>query len=258
MAAEHAAHLGGRLSAADWDRRAPNWHQYDTAGITGTVISASLAQLRAPVLYVGGGRGNYAIRLVRWFGADRVIVLDWSPAMARRAAADFGLTTVVGDAGRLPLRSRSVQSVFCTTGILEHVDADAQIGILAELLRACGPDGVVLLTVFDVEVPAASLARVAAGCAASISVVRRWPAAGIALYRLTRTEDGSARPQHAAIAAKPIHIKDNWNPLIRSKASGPMRRRWRDAVPIDKFRGPRAPLRYIVRSPGESFQYPGD
>ena len=128
-----------------------------------------------------------------------------------------------------PLRSRSVQSVFCTTGILEHVDADAQIGILAELLRACGPDGVVLLTVFDVEVPAASLARVAAGCAASISVVRRWPAAGIALYRLTPTRTALPVRSTQRSQRSRSDIKDNWSPLIRSKASGPMRRRWRDA-----------------------------
>lgn len=114
----------------DWDALAPHWHIFETAGNTRSVLSSALVHLRPPVLYVGGGRGVYPAKLNRWFA---------------------GCENVVADVCALPVPDGSVASVFCSTGVVEYMDAPARLSALAEMLRTVRPGGAIMLAVFIAE-----------------------------------------------------------------------------------------------------------
>lgn len=107
-----------------------------------------MASLLPPVLYVGGGRGTYAAHLQKWLGRDSVTVVDLSPAMARRARADFGLEYVVADVRHLPQPDRTFASVICATGVLEYLDLTDRKTALQEMARVCRRGGLILITAF--------------------------------------------------------------------------------------------------------------
>lgn len=92
-------------------------------------------------LDVGGGPGRAIRRLDL---SDRTVV-DAAPGMARRARG-HGLGAVLGDAGRLPVRTDSVDAILI-------VDALHHMGlvddVLAEASRALRPGGVLVVRDFD-------------------------------------------------------------------------------------------------------------
>ncbi|MBV0923335.1 class I SAM-dependent methyltransferase [Halomicroarcula limicola] len=93
------------------------------------------------VLDVGGGSG----RAVRSLDVPRRIVVDAAPGMLRQARR-HGLDTVVGDAGRLPVATASVDAVLIVDA-LHHMGAvDA---VLAEARRVLRPGGVLVVREFD-------------------------------------------------------------------------------------------------------------
>jgi hypothetical protein len=92
------------------------------------------------VIDVGGGRGDLAVRLVRWARrrrrALRIIVVDSDAAtlaLAReRTAAYPEIRLVRADATALPLRERAAD-VAVAALTLHHLDADGAVAGLAEM-----------------------------------------------------------------------------------------------------------------------------
>jgi SAM-dependent methyltransferase len=95
---------------------------------------------RLVVVDVGGGRGDFAIALVRWARRRRqpvrVLVIDADAATlaaARRRTAGYPeITLVRADATALPLRGDAAH-VAVAALTLHHLDHDAAVGCLAEM-----------------------------------------------------------------------------------------------------------------------------
>jgi SAM-dependent methyltransferase len=95
------------------------------------------------VLDVGAGRGDLAVRLVRWARRRRlpirVIALDPeldSASLARRTTADFPEISVVrGDGTALPVRTAGLHLVVSSL-TLHHLPPDAAVRALGEMARA--------------------------------------------------------------------------------------------------------------------------
>jgi methyltransferase family protein len=95
---------------------------------------------RLIVVDVGGGRGDFALRVARWARRRRrptqVIVLDTDPAtlaLARRRVADWPeITLVQADATALPLRPHAA-TVAVASLTLHHLGPEAAVGCLAEM-----------------------------------------------------------------------------------------------------------------------------
>jgi ubiquinone/menaquinone biosynthesis C-methylase UbiE len=112
-------------------------------------VAATVPPSRAMIIVdVGGGRGDFALRLVRWArGAGRrvrVIVVDRDAAVVARAPrpAYPEIVAVAGDATALPLREGAADVVtFSLT--LHHVEPDEAATALAEM-AAVGRHGVIV------------------------------------------------------------------------------------------------------------------
>jgi len=98
---------------------------------------------RLVVLDVGGGRGDLALRIVRWARragrAVQVIVLDRDPtmlALARRRTARYPeIALVCGNAAALPLRAGAVDIAVAALTI-HHLTPDEATAALAAMARA--------------------------------------------------------------------------------------------------------------------------
>ncbi|WP_135302488.1 class I SAM-dependent methyltransferase [Haloarcula amylovorans] len=93
------------------------------------------------VLDVGGGSG----RAVRALDLPRRVVVDAAPGMLRQARR-HGLDAVVGDAGRLPIATASVDAVLIVDA-LHHMGAVEDV--LTEARRVLRPGGVLVVREFD-------------------------------------------------------------------------------------------------------------
>ena len=110
------------MAAIDYDAWAKTYD--DTRGASPSVLRALLEALGPPdgrsVLDIGGGTGNFAVAL-----AERgfpVSLCDYSPAMARRAAAKLGKDEVaVADAAHLPFADGSFDCTM-SVNVLGHVE----------------------------------------------------------------------------------------------------------------------------------------
>jgi 2-polyprenyl-3-methyl-5-hydroxy-6-metoxy-1,4-benzoquinol methylase len=95
---------------------------------------------RLVVVDVGGGRGDFAVRVVRWARRRRrtvrVLLVDSDPAvlaLARRPTARYlEIALVQADAAALPFR-RGTADVAVATLTLHHLEEDAAIGCLASM-----------------------------------------------------------------------------------------------------------------------------
>lgn len=90
---------------------------------------------------VGGGPGRAVSRL----DLTERIVLDAAPGMTRRARAN-GLDAILGDAGRLPLQSASVDAVLIVDALHHMQDVDA---VFREAERVLRSGGVLVIRDFD-------------------------------------------------------------------------------------------------------------
>jgi hypothetical protein len=94
------------------------------------------------VVDVGGGRGDFAVELVRWARRAgrpiRVVLLERDAgalALARSHCAAYPeICLVRGDAGALPLRDGAA-GIVTTTLVLHHLGPDAAVASLAEMRR---------------------------------------------------------------------------------------------------------------------------
>jgi len=98
---------------------------------------------RLRVVDVGGGRGDFAVNIVRWARRAgrpvRVVVVDGDPAtlaLARRRTAAYPeIALVQADAGALPLRESSADAAVSAL-TLHHLDRDAVVACLAQMAAA--------------------------------------------------------------------------------------------------------------------------
>ncbi len=99
------------------------------------------------VLDLGAGTGHASRALRARFRAARVIALDLSIAMlaiaARQARWPRRFDRIAGDACALPLRSGSIDLVYCSLALPSFANLDAA---LAEIRRAMTPRGLFLFS----------------------------------------------------------------------------------------------------------------
>lgn len=110
------------MTAIDYDAWAKTYD--DTRGPSPSVLRPLLDALGPPegrsLLDIGGGTGNFARALAN--AGFRVSLCDYSPEMARRAAAKLGVAPVaVGDAPHLPFIDRAFDCAI-SVNVLGHVD----------------------------------------------------------------------------------------------------------------------------------------
>jgi SAM-dependent methyltransferase len=105
------------------------------------IVLRAPASARVLVVDVGGGRGDFARRLIerarRWRRRVTVVVVDRDPdllAIARRAAPS-GVALVRADATALPFREASVDVVTMSL-TLHHMEPDAAVTSLVEMSAA--------------------------------------------------------------------------------------------------------------------------
>lgn len=105
------------------------------------VVEFSRIEAGATVIEVGAGTGNF-LDLFADTGS-RLIAVDVTEAMLRSARQQFpSMDLVMGDAARLPFRSRSVDLVGCAQ-MLHHVHHPLRV--LKEMRRVVADNGAVLV-----------------------------------------------------------------------------------------------------------------
>ncbi|OYR54532.1 class I SAM-dependent methyltransferase [Halorubrum halodurans] len=112
---------------------------------SGAALSAGFDRAERPIerlLDVGGGSGRAAAAVT----GPEVTVVDASLGMLRRAREARGLSAVVGDAGRLPFRDRSVDAAMVVDAFHHLPDRAAA---LREVARVLAPGGVLVVREFD-------------------------------------------------------------------------------------------------------------
>ena len=92
------------------------------------------------VVDVGGGRGDLAVRVVRWARRARrrvrVVVIDRGGESLRLGSTGYSeIARVQADATALPIREASADVVTCAL-MLHHLDPDAAAASLAEMAAA--------------------------------------------------------------------------------------------------------------------------
>lgn len=93
------------------------------------------------VIEVGGGTGNFISRFAA--ATDDLTIVDLTEGMLRVARSTFpSIELIVGDATRLPVRSRSVDLV-ATAQALHHIHQP--VPVLKEMRRVVRPSGRVLI-----------------------------------------------------------------------------------------------------------------
>jgi ubiquinone/menaquinone biosynthesis C-methylase UbiE len=135
--------VADRARSVAFDRIADDYDRTRGGEDRGRAVAAALAD-RLPagdsVLELGVGTGVVARALVD-LGRD-VIGVDLSVPMLRKARVRIGPRVANGDALRLPLRSRSVASIYAVWVL--HLVADVRTA-LVEIVRVLKPGGVFLL-----------------------------------------------------------------------------------------------------------------
>lgn len=114
-----------------------------TLSRVGRVAARLPRDRRLVVVDVGGGRGDFAIALVRWARRRRrpvrVLVLDSEPAvlaLARRHTAGYPeITLVRADAAALPIRDGAAD-VAVSTLTLHHLEGDSAVSCLSGMAAA--------------------------------------------------------------------------------------------------------------------------
>lgn len=148
--AEHARELiDGPLPPADLAASLDDLDRLNAwfGGYALTLARIRRAAARVPstralvVVDVGGGRGDCAVRVVRWARgagrAVRVIVVDRDAASLTHVprAAYPEIVAVLGDATALPLREDGADVVISSL-TLHHLEPDAAVASLAEMAAA--------------------------------------------------------------------------------------------------------------------------
>lgn len=100
------------------------------------------------ILDVGCGPGDRAVQLRRQFPAAQIIAMDWSTAMAKKAAKNRSwwrplYEVVVGDAAHPPIQPRSVDLVFANFVLAYAEDVNE---LLIGLRGALKPRGLLLIS----------------------------------------------------------------------------------------------------------------
>ncbi|MES3162433.1 MAG: methyltransferase domain-containing protein [Halorubrum sp.] len=127
-----------------FDRVAPLYDRVMPAA-DGSVFAAGLERAERPIerlLDVGGGSGRAAAALT----GPEITVVDAAIGMLSRADRVRGLSTVAGDAGRLPFRDAAVDAVLIVDAFHHLPDQGAA---LLEAARVLAPGGVLVIREFD-------------------------------------------------------------------------------------------------------------
>ncbi len=135
--------MAGKFDPDAYHRRSfflIRWIEWIRGGIIARLLSPGESDL---VLDLGCGAGNLIGRLSR----GRCVGVDLSPALLRKArCGSYGVPVsfLRSFAEKLPLRSGSVDRVFCSE-VLEHVPDPGEV--LAEVRRVLAPKGIFVVSV---------------------------------------------------------------------------------------------------------------
>jgi ubiquinone/menaquinone biosynthesis C-methylase UbiE len=127
------------VSAAYFAVAAGQWGRWATSAGHVAAVEAGLAALSQPpavAIDVGTGTGAAAAVVAARFPSARVVGVDPSRRMIRRARSEHsGVSFTRGGAGRLPVPDRGADLVVCLNAVPDVV----------ELRRALSPDGAALM-----------------------------------------------------------------------------------------------------------------
>lgn len=143
----------------DWRETANPYRKFKSEQDRTLVLEALQLRDGDSVLEVGCGYGWISEALmkaanIRWIGVDP------AEAMVRHLRATLGAyrpNAIVGNGGRLPFPSGSVDKVLCT-GVLMHVNNEFEM--LAEMERVLRPGGILVCSMNNVFSPASWAERV--------------------------------------------------------------------------------------------------
>jgi ubiquinone/menaquinone biosynthesis C-methylase UbiE len=126
------------------------------------------------ILDIGCGTGQLTARLRRELPGTRVVGCDFSLGMLRQARARDGrMPWVQGDAGRLPFRDRSFDTVVSTEAFHWFPDPGAA---LAEFRRVLQPEGRLLLALVNPRL--AATGRIVEVASRVVGQPFHWPTRG--------------------------------------------------------------------------------
>ena len=112
---------------------------------SGEALAAGFDRAERPIdrlLDIGGGSGRAAAAVA----GPETTVVDASPGMLTRARTRRGLSTVAGDAGRLPIRDDAVDAAMVVDALHHLPD---RMATLEEAARVLAPGGVLVVREFD-------------------------------------------------------------------------------------------------------------
>jgi len=196
-------------SLADIDRLNARFGGYSlTLRALDRLVRRTPASRPLLVVDVGGGRGDFARRLIRHMRrrgrAVHVVVVDRDPdllAVARRAALP-NVSLVRADASALPFRARAVDVVTMSL-TLHHMEPDAAVASLGEMSNAAR-EAIIVNDLWRSRLSLALVWLATAFCAATRSPVTTARFRYVAPIPPTRSAPSPRRPAYVRRASGAI------------------------------------------------------
>jgi SAM-dependent methyltransferase len=133
-----------------WSTWAPVWDHIEDRHFGTRTTEFLLEHIKPDVLVVGAGQGL----IVRYLNNKGINAtgLDINPDMVKAAKEKYNLDIVEGDAGKLPYRDDSYNTVIISSGVVDYGADEAAINaFIQEAKRVCRRGGKVLVAFYKIK-----------------------------------------------------------------------------------------------------------
>jgi SAM-dependent methyltransferase len=132
-----------------WSTWAPLWNMIEDRHFSTRVAESLLDQMKSDVLIIGAGQG-VIVRYLMKKGINAV-GLDINPNMVKIAKEKYNLDIVEGDAGNLPFKENSYNTIIISSGVVDYGADESAITIfINEARRVCRTGGKIFIAFYRI------------------------------------------------------------------------------------------------------------
>lgn len=133
-----------------WSTWAPVWDHIEDRHFGTKTTEFLMDHIKSDVLIIGAGQG-LIVRYLMTKGI-KATGLDINPNMVKIAKEKYNLDIVEGDAGKLPFRDESYNTVIVSSGVVDYGADEAVIAtFINEAKRVCHRGGTILVAFYKIS-----------------------------------------------------------------------------------------------------------